>query len=233
MANDVINTAEPIYNIIRALYDPELPEESQVVNFAREKLHKQEIFHAISGLYSALMSWKKLYGEQVDESIKQLNTSLNPIIELGNSPDKLAPIIGDKLPSILADAKRAEAIKKTTEKTKATVINLIIFREMLDLFVETSKDALSVLYEEVKDKEQTIDDLSPAEDSFWTKNPTLRIRMTDAIQELYNPKAQISQIMAHLPRYLDYVDEAVQTIAAYNDRKELLLELSDGGSCNS
>jgi hypothetical protein len=223
MANDVFNTAEPIYDIIRALYDPEMPEESQVINYAREKLHQQAIFHAISGLFSALMNWKKLYGEQVEESIERLNKSLNPIIDLGKSQDSLAPLIGDKLPSIIADAKRAETIKKTTEKTKATVLNLIILRDMLDLFVETSKDALSVLFEEIKEKEQIIEDLSPAEDSFWSKNATLRDRMTDAIQELYNPKSQVSQIMLHLPKYLDYIDEAVQTLTSYNDRKELLL----------
>ncbi len=223
MANDVINTSEAIYNIIRSLYDPELPSESQVVNYAREQLHKQAVFHSISGLYSALMSWRKLYGEQVEESIKQLNKSLNPIIDLGKSPDNLSLIIGDKLPMILADVKRAEAIKKTSEKTKATVINLITLQEMLDYFVETSKDTLSILYEDLKEKEQVIDDLSPAEDSYWTKNATLRERMTQAIQELYNPKAQIGQIMAHLPKYLDYIDEAVQTLASYNDRKELLL----------
>jgi hypothetical protein len=80
-----------------------------------------------------------------------------------------------------------------------------------------------VLFEEIKEKEQIIEDLSPAEDSFWSKNATLRDRMTDAIQELYNPKSQVSQIMLHLPKYLDYIDEAVQTLTSYNDRKELLL----------
>jgi hypothetical protein len=169
------------------------------------------------------MSWRKLYGEQVEESLDQLNKSLNPIIELGKSPDNLALIVGDKLPTILADAKRAEAIKKTSEKTKPTVINLITLREMLDYFVETSKDALSAFYEDLKEKEQIIDDLSPAEDSYWTKNYTLRERMTEAIQELYNPKAEIGQIMLHLPKYLAYIDEAVATLSAYNDRKELLL----------
>jgi hypothetical protein len=94
---------------------------------------------------------------------------------------------------------------------------------MLDSFIEISKDVLTVLYEEVKDKEQTIEDLTPAQDTLWEKNATLRERMTTAMQELYSPKMELNQLMWHLPKYLDYLDEAVQTLAAYNDRKELLL----------
>lgn len=223
MANDVIATAEPVYNIIRALYDPNLPEECQVVVFAREKLHNQAPFHAVSGLFSGLVNWQKQYGKQVEESIEQLNKSLTNITELGKNPETLAVIVGDKLPSVLSDIKRAEAIKKASEKTQPNVLNILTLMEMLDSFIYISKDVLSILYEEVKDKEQTIDDLTPAEDTFWAKNATLRERMTFAIQELYNPKTRLSQIMEHLPKYLDYIQEAVQTIAAYNDRKELLL----------
>jgi hypothetical protein len=112
MANGVINTAEPIYNIIRSLYDPDLPEDCQVVSFAREKLHNKAPFHAISGLYGGLMNWRKQYGQQVEQSIEQLRRSLNKIIALGErSPDSLTIIFGDKLPIILADVKRADAIK--------------------------------------------------------------------------------------------------------------------------
>jgi hypothetical protein len=223
MANDVIATAEPIYNIIRALYDQDLPEECQVVAFAREKLHNQAPFHAISGLFSGLVNWQKQYGKQVEESITQLNKSLTNITELGKSPENLTIIVGDKLPAILGDAKRAEAIKKTSGKTAPNVLNIITLMEMLDNFIYISKDVLSILYEEIKDKEQTIEDLTPAEDSLWAKNATLRERMTVAIEELYSPKAKLDQIMEHLPKYLAYIDEAVQTLAAYNDRKELLL----------
>ncbi|MGD6933743.1 MAG: hypothetical protein ACQCN5_06010 [Candidatus Bathyarchaeia archaeon] len=223
MANDVINTAEPIYNIIRTLYDPELPEECQVAAFAREKMHNKAPFHAISGLYSGLMNWRKQYGQQVEASIVQLNKSLSAIIELGKSSESLPIIFGDKLPVILGDVKRAEAIKKESEKTQPNVLNMITLRELLESFIEISKDVLSVLYEEIKAKEQTIEDLTPAEDTFWEKNATLRERMTTALQELFSPKAELNQVMEHLPKYLAYIDEAVQTLVAYNDRKELLL----------
>ncbi len=223
MANDAINTAEPIYNIIRALYDPDLPEECQVVSFAREKLHNKMPFHAISGVYSGLVNWRKQYGKEVEQSIEQLNKSLNQIIELGKAPDSIVIIVGDKLPTIIGHAKRAEEIKKISEKTQPNVLNIITLREMLDNFIAISKDVLSILYEEVKDKEQTIEDLTPAQDTLWEKNATLRERLTIAMQELYSTKAELNQIMLHLPKYLDYIDEAIQTLSAYNDRKELLL----------
>lgn len=223
LTQDVINTAEPIYNIIRALYDPNLPEECQVVLFAREKLQKQAPYTAINGLYTGLVNWRKQYGQEVQKSIEMLNKSLIPIVNLGNETESLAPLLGDKLPQIIADAKRAQTIKQASEKSSLNVLNLITLWELLDYFIEVSKDVLSVLYEELKQEEQTIENLSPTQDSLWEKNTTLRERMTTAIQELYNPKAEINQVMENLPRYLSYIDESIQTLAAYNDRKEFLL----------
>ena len=103
------------------------------------------------------------------------------------------------------------------------MLNLITLRDLLDYFIEVSKDVLSVLYEEVKSEEQAIEDLSPTQDSLWEKNITLRERMTTAMQDLYNPKAEINHVMANLPKYLAYIDESVQTLTAYHDRKEFLL----------
>lgn len=223
ISHDVINTAEPIYNILRALYDPNLPEECQVVNFAREKLHNQAPFTAINGLYTGLVNWRRQYGQEVQKSIELLNKSLTPIINLGNDTESLAPLLGDKLPQIIADAKRAQIIKQTSEKSALNVLNLITLRDLLDYFIEVSKDVLSVLYEEVKSEEQAIEDLSPTQDSLWEKNITLRERMTTAMQDLYNPKAEINHVMENLPRYLSYIDESVQTLTAYHDRKEFLL----------
>jgi hypothetical protein len=223
LTQDAINTAEPVYKILRALYDPNLPEDCQVVLFAREKLQKQAPFTAVGGVYAGLVNWRRQYGVEVQRSIEQLNKSLMPIVNLGNEPDLLAPLLGDKLPRILADAKTAKAIKRESEKTPVNVLNLITLRELLDYFVEASKDVLSILYEEVKVQEQMIEDLSPTQDSMWEKNVTLRERMTTALGELYNPKTQISQVMENLPKYLAYIEESVQTLAAYHDRKELLL----------
>lgn len=223
MAFNTIETVEPIYNIIRSLYDPNLPERCQVVNYAIEKLHKQMPFHAISGLYGGIVNWKRQYGEEVALSIEQLNKSLIPIIDLGKEPEKLSLLLGDKVPLIIADAKKAQIIKQATDKTPVNVVNLITLRELLDYFIDIAKHVLSILHEEVKKEEQAIDNLSPAQDTYWAKNATLNERLTVALEELYDPKAKINKVMMNLPRYLAYIDEAIQTLTAYSDRKEFLL----------
>ena len=223
LTNDVIGTVEPIYAIIRSLYDPSLAEECQVVSFAREKLKKQAPWMAIGGLYSSLVNWRKQYGEEVSKSIEYLQTSLTPIVNLNAQRENLAPILGDRLPKILGDAKKAELIKLESQKQALNVLNIITLRNLIDYYLEVSKDVLSVFYEEVKQEEQAIENLLPTQDYMWEKNGTLRERLTTAMEVLYNPKSKINQVMENLPQYLSYIDEAIQTLAAYNERKEVLL----------
>ena len=223
LTNDVIGTVEPIYAIIRSLYDPNLAEDCQVISFAREKLKKQAPWMAIGGLYSSLVNWRKQYGEEVSKSIDYLQTSLTPIVNLNAQRESLAPILGDRLPKILGDAKKAELIKLESKKQALNVLNIITLRNLLDYYLEVSKDVLSVLYEEIKQEEQAIENLLPTQDYMWEKNVTLRERLTTAMEVLYNPKSQINQVMENLPQYLSYIDESIQTLAAYNERKEFLL----------
>ena len=64
----------------------------------------------------------------------------------------------------------------------------------------------------------------PTKDYLWEKNSTLRERLKKVTETLANPSNyKINQIMENLPQYLSYVDEAVQTLAIYNERKEFLL----------
>ena len=72
--------------------------------------------------------------------------------------------------------------------------------------------------------EEAIDRLLPTKDYLWEKNSTLRERLKKATETLANPSNyKINQIMENLPQYLSYVDEAVQTLAVYSERKEFLL----------
>jgi len=81
-----------------------------------------------------------------------------------------------------------------------------------------------MLYSQVVSEEDALDRLLPTKDFIWDKNSTLRERLKKATETLSNPSGyQINQIMQNLPGYLNYVDEAVQTLAVYNERKEFLL----------
>jgi hypothetical protein len=58
----------------------------------------------------------------------------------------------------------------------------------------------------------------------WEKNTILRERLEIATKQLANPTSlKINEIMCNLPQYLAYVHEAVQTLAAYSERREFLL----------
>jgi hypothetical protein len=220
---EVIDVLEPIYSIIRSLYDPDLPEECQVVTFAKEQLKNQAPWKAIGGLYSSLVNWKRQYGQEVSKSIEYLHTSLTPLIELNSKSEKLAPILGDKLTQIIGDSKKAQAIQSFAEKKQLNVLNIITLRNLSDSFLDVSKDVLSIFFEEIKSTQQSIEDLLPTSDYLWEKNETLNERLQIAMEVLYNPKLQINQVLEKLPQYLSYIDESMQTLTVYRERKEFLL----------
>jgi hypothetical protein len=92
------------------------------------------------------------------------------------------------------------------------------------LFRSVSKDVLSILYEELKTKEETIDSLLPTKDYLWDRNITLKRQMATAMEIMFDSsKYKLNEVMENLPVSLSYIDECVQTIAAYNDKKEFLL----------
>jgi hypothetical protein len=66
--------------------------------------------------------------------------------------------------------------------------------------------------------------LLPAKDYLWEKNSYLREQLEAATLMLSDPsKYTINEVMTVLPKYLGYMDEAVQTLMAYSERKEFLL----------
>ncbi len=63
LVKEVSSVAEPIYGIIRPLYDPALPKKSYAVEFAAEKLETKEApWIAVEALYNALNNWARQYG---------------------------------------------------------------------------------------------------------------------------------------------------------------------------
>jgi hypothetical protein len=72
--------------------------------------------------------------------------------------------------------------------------------------------------------EDVIDRLLPTKDYLWEKNSTLRERLNKATETLANPSNyKINQVMENLPLYLSYMNEAIQTLSVYKERKEFLL----------
>jgi len=229
LAQEVVQVAEPIYGIIRPLYDPSLPEKSRAIEFTLQKLEQKESpWIAIEALYSSLNNWKRQYGADILDSMKYLKNSLKPIADLSSESEVLPPILGENLPKVLDYAKKAEAMKLTAEKKiekdQLNIVDVIALKDDIQSFLHISKDVLSMLYAELISEEDSIERLLPTKDYLWEKNSTLRERLKKATETLSNPSNyKINQIMENLPIYLSYVDEAVQTLAVYNERKEFLL----------
>jgi hypothetical protein len=229
LARDVVQIAEPIYGVIRSLYDPSLPEQSRAIEFTLQKLEQKESpWIAIEALYSSLNNWKKQYGAEILSSIKYLKNSLTPIADLSSESEVLQPIFGENLPKVLDYAKKAESMKLTAEKKieedQMNIIDVVTLNDDIQSFLKISKDLLSMLYTELVTEEDSIERLLPTKDYMWEKNSTLRERLKKAIESLSNPSNyKINQIMENLPNYLSYVDEAVQTLAVYTEQKEFLL----------
>lgn len=225
LANDVIPVVEQIYGIIRSLYDPSLPEESQTLTFAKQKLGENIAPWIVAeALFTALNTWKKQYGAQISKSVENLQNSLTPIANLGTQSEQLLPVLGDNLPKMMDLAKKAEDIKVGIEKRPLNVVNVMIISDISQSSLSVSKDVLSILYEELKTKEEAIDNLLPTKDYLWDRNITLRKRMEYAMEIMFDSsKYKLNEVMENLPKSLSNIDECVGTIAAYNDKKEFLL----------
>ncbi len=229
LAKEVASVADPIYAIIRPLYDPTLPEKCRAIEFATEKLQKKEApWIAIEAMYNSLNNWKRQYGSEIQASMKYLRNSLTPIASLSSQSEVLPSVFGENTLKVLGYAQKAEEMKANAqtraEKEELGILDVIAFKDDVQGFLSIANDILTMLYNGLISDEETIDRLLPTEDYMWEKNSTLRERLKIATETLGNPSSyKINQIMQSLPLYLSYVDESIQTLAVYSERKEFLL----------
>ncbi len=153
---------------------------------------------------------------------------MTPIAGLSSQSEVLPPVFGENTPKVLGYAKKAEAMKANAEmraeKEELDILDVIALKDDVQGFLSISNDVLSMLYTGLVSDEEAIDRLLPTKDYLWEKNSTLRERLKKVTEILANPSNyKINQIMENLPQYLSYVDEAVQTLAVYSERKEFLL----------
>ena len=229
LAKKVLGVAEPVYGVIRPLYDPGLPEKNGAIEFAKQKLEQKESpWIAIEALHNALNNWKRQYGAEILASMKYLESSLTPIASLSGESEVLQPIFRDNLSKVLGYAKKAEAMKLALDKSSKTdelnILDVVTLKDDVQSVLAMAQDLLSMLYSELVSDDKEIMRLLPTEDYPWEQNSNLDERLKKVTETLANPLAEkINQIMEHLPTYLSYVDESVQTLMVYNERKEFLL----------
>ena len=129
---------------------------------------------------------------------------------------------------MLGYAQKAEAMKANAEiraeKEELDILDVVALKDDVQGFLRISNDVLTMLYNGLISDEEAIDRLLPTKDYLWEKNSNLRDRLKKVTETLGNPSNyKINQIMENLPTYLSYLDEAVQTLAVYSERKEFLL----------
>ncbi len=229
LALEAILVVDPIYKIIRSLYDPTLPEKCRAIEFANEKLKTKEApWIVIEALYSSLNNWKRQYGQEIQASMKLLQNSLTPIANISTQNEDLSVVFGENTPKVLGYAKKAEEMtidaQKMIEKEKLDILDIITLQSDVQSLLGIANDVLAMLYTELINDENVIDHLLPTKDYLWEKNSTLRERLNKAIEILANPSNyKVNQVMENLPLYLSYMNEAIQTLSAYKERKEFLL----------
>jgi hypothetical protein len=199
------------------------------VEFAQDKLAKKQApWIALEALYNALNNWKRQYGKDIQASMRYLQTSIKPIAYLDGRSDVLPAVFGENTPKVAAYAKRAEFIKaaaeKRLEKPSIDIVDVVALKDDVLGFIGMTNDVLGMLYAGMVSKEEDIDRMLPTKDYMWEKNNVLRERLEIATKQLSNPQsAAINEALESLPKYLSYLDEAVQTLAVYSERREFLL----------
>jgi hypothetical protein len=225
LTTEVIQVAEQTYDLIRSLYDPNLPEISLAVTFAKKKLDEKTVsWIALNALFAALHNWQKQYSAEISKSMDHLQKSLNSIVNLSTQSERLLPVLGDNFPKLMDLVKRAEDVRVCMKKKTLNVMNILIIREVLQSSLRISRDILLIVQEELTSNEKAIESLLLTKDYSWEKNVAWRKQITSEMEMITSSsKYDLSKVMENLPRSLSYLDELVGSIVAYNEKKEILL----------
>ena len=226
LANSILPEVEQIYNIMRSLYDPNLPEESGAISFAKEKLNEKTApWVAIDTLLVSLNNWRRQYSADILSSVERLKASLGYIVKMNSQVKSLSPALNEaNYARIVALIKTAESIEISIEQKAVNAIEVILISSIFQSSLDIARDILLMLNQELLNKEQAIESLLPTADYLWEKNITLKERMALAVETVTNPsKYGLKHTLETLPRFLANLDECATTIILYHERKELLL----------
>jgi len=225
LTTEVIQVAEQTYDIIRSLYDPNLPEESLAVTFARKKLdEKTGSGVALKALFVALHNWQKLYGDEISKSIEYLQTALDSIISQSTQNERLLPVLGQNFSKLVDLVTRAENIRDCMKKKTLNALNVLVIREVLQASLSITRDIFLIVQEQLISNEEAIESLLLTKDYSWENDVALQKQLTSEMEIITNSsKNELSQVIEKLPKSLSHLDQLVESIIAYNEKKEILL----------
>lgn len=223
LVDELISTSDKIYEIITSLFEPSLPRDSPIIQISREKKDRDEPWVIIDAIITALKNWEKQYSTEIMSSTRPIRDSVEAVIELSEREDEFLPVLGDRFNQIRTLVEGLE-VKDLGGEEEMKVLKVILIRDAIFATVEVVAQVIGVLYDYLKEMEADIDALMPMADYEWNKNLTLVDRMNTSLGVIRNYEThEINEIVNHLYRTLSYIDEAMDTIQYYKERKELLL----------
>ena len=224
LVQELILTSDKIYEIIQSLFEPNLPGVSPILQISREEADKEDPWIIVDAIVSSLKNWEKQYSAEIERSTQPIKDSVETIIELSKREYTLLPILGDRFYMIKELAWGLEVKDFSGDGDDLKVLRVILIRDTILATVDVVARVIGILYDHLRDLERTIDSLMPLKDYEWNKNLTLIDRMNASLEVINDyGNREISEIISHLYRTLSYIDEAVDTIEYYNERRELLL----------
>jgi hypothetical protein len=224
LVEKLIETSDKIYEIISSLFEPNLPRDSATLQISRQKIEEDEPWVIIKAILISLKNWEKQYSADIINATKPINDSVETIIQLSRRKTSLKPLLGEKYELIerLSNQVTGQSFNEDDENLK--VLKVILIRDTILSTVNVIGRIIGILYYHIQDLEFNIHLLLPREDYEWNRNMTLTERMNQSLQVLNNyEEYEIEEIVNHLYRVLSYIDEAVDTIEYYHERKEMLL----------
>lgn len=220
----LIDTSDKIYEIISSLFEPNLPKDSATLMISREKLEEDEPWVIIDAILISLKNWEKQYSADIVNATRPINDSVETVVQLSRRRSSLSGLLGEKYEEIRELSERVEARNFNADDENLRVLKVILIRDTILNTVDVVGKIIGILYYHIKDLEFNINLLLPREDFEWNRNLTLTERMSQSLEVINNyEQYRIDELISHLYRVLSYIDEAVDTIEYYNERKEMLL----------
>jgi len=220
----LIDTSDKIYEIISSLFEPSLPKDSATLQISREKIEEDEPWVIIDAILVSLKNWEKQYSAEIMNATRPINDSVETILQLSKRKSSLLPLLGEKYELIQALSGKVAKRNFAEEDQNLKVLKVILIRDTILSTVNVVGRIIGLLYYHLQDLEFNINLLLPREDYEWNRNMTLTERMNQSLEVINNyENYRIDEIISHLYRVLSYIDEAVDTIEYYNERREMLL----------
>ena len=224
LVEKLIDTSDKIYEIISSLFEPSLPKDSATLMISKEKIDEDEPWVIIDAILVSLKNWEKQYSADIVNATRPINDSVETVVQLSRRRGSLSSLLGEKYEEIRELSERVEARNFSADDENLRVLKVILIRDTILNTVDVVGKIIGILYYHIKDLEFNINLLLPREDYEWNRNLTLTERMSQSLEVINNyEQYRIDELISHLYRVLSYIDEAVDTIEYYNERKEMLL----------